>query len=97
MFSAATVGITAMAGLKAVLATAVLVGNSSFAAEPAIRISCKHTSQAGFDAAVALMSRKPLDAHRMFGWMWRKDQDRAVLFWRMAMSAADPEERHDDA
>jgi hypothetical protein len=97
MFSGATAGIAAMAGAKTVLAIAFLVGSASFAAEPAIHISCIHTSQAGFDGAVALMSRQPMDAHRIFWEMWRRDQDCAILLWGMAMSAADPEERQGDA
>ena len=86
-----------MANLKAMLATALLIGSPSLAAESTISISCNHTSQTGFDGAVALMSRKPVDAHRMFEEMWRRDQDCAILFWGMAMSTADPEERQDDA
>ena len=85
-----------MARSAAILATALLISGPSLAVEPAIRISCSHTSQAGFDAAVALMNAKPRDAHRMFDEMWRKDPDCAILFWGMALSAADPEERQDD-
>lgn len=86
-----------MASLKAMLATALLISSPSLAAEPTIRISCHHTSQAGFDGAMALMNRKPADAHRMFDELWRRDQDCAILFWGMAMSTADPEQRQDDA
>lgn len=83
--------------LKAMILIALLISSPSLAAEPAIRISCSHTSQAGFDTAVALMNRKPADAHRMFQEMWRRDQDCAILFWGMAMSADNREERQDDA
>ena len=86
-----------MANLRAMLAAALLISSPSLAAEPNIRISCSHTTQAGFDAAVTLMNRKPADAHRMFEEMWRTDQDCAILFWGMAMSTASPEERQDDA
>ena len=86
-----------MPGLKAMISIALLVGSPSFGSEPAIRISCSHTSQAGFDTAVALMNRAPADAHRMFQEMWRRDQDCAILFWGMAMSADNREERQDDA
>ena len=86
-----------MASLKAMLAATLLISGPSLAAEPAIRISCNHTSQAGFDAAVTLMNRNPVDAHRMFDEMWRRDRDCAILFWGMALSTADPEERQDDA
>jgi hypothetical protein len=84
-----------MPSLKPMILLALLTGSPSLAAEPAIRISCSHTSQAGFDAAVSLMSRNPTDAHRMFEEMWRRDQDCAILFWGMAMSAANPEQRQD--
>src|SRR5262249_33866203 len=77
--------------------TTLLISSASLAAEPTIHISCKHTSQAGFDTAVALMDRQPVAAHRMFAEMWRKDQDCAILFWGMALSTADPDEHQDDA
>lgn len=84
-----------MPSMKAMISIVLLASSPSLAAEPTIRISCSHTSQAAFDDAVALIERKPTDARRMFQEMSRRDHDCAILFWGMAMSAASPEERQD--
>jgi hypothetical protein len=84
-----------MPSMKAMVSIALLASSPSLAAETPIRISCSHTSQAGFDNAVALMEQKPPDGRRMFQEMSRKDRDCAILFWGIAMSAANSEERQD--
>lgn len=86
-----------MRGMKAMISIALLAGSQSLAAEPAIRISCRHTSQADFDRSVALIDEKPRDAHRRFLEMWREDHDCAILLWGMAVSAANPGERQDES
>jgi hypothetical protein len=86
-----------MPNMNAVISIVLLATSPSVAAEPTIRISCSHTSQVDFDNSVALMDRKPTDAYRRFQELWRRDHDCAILFWGMAISATNPQERQDDA
>jgi hypothetical protein len=81
--------------LRSIISVVILAAAASFAAESAIRISCRRTSQADFDKAVALINRKPVDARRMFLQMWRRDNDCAILFWGVAMSAPSADARWD--